>query len=49
MGWNEFTSFISAMNRENERGQPSPDSWEGTENDPWWVNARRERAELQAR
>lgn len=45
MGWGEFTRWIRAMNRELQEAQVSPDSWDGADNDSWWVNARRERHE----
>ena len=49
MGWGEFIGWLRAMKREDEAMEPSPGSWAGADQDPWWQQARRERDEKRGR
>jgi hypothetical protein len=44
MGWREFTGWLEVMKRQREPPVSPIDSWAGTDTDPWWQEARAERA-----
>jgi len=45
MGWRELMAWLKVMRRQQEGKEVGPDSWEGADRDPFWVNARRQREE----
>lgn len=49
MSWAEFQAHIAAMNRQIEARNVKPDRWDGADQDQWWVEQRRKRAEEQRR
>lgn len=49
MGWIEFTGWLGVMKRQNEAKQVGPGSWAGANQDEWWLEAWRKRAEEQRR
>lgn len=43
MGWLELQAWLAVMKRQNEPATSSPDSWAGSEYDPWWREQRQRR------
>lgn len=49
MGWLELNRWIALMDQ-RKNGKPSdPGSWSGTDDDPWWKDARAKRAAMRGR
>lgn len=47
MGMREFYAWVDETARQtNAVKADDPNSWEGTEHDEWWQEARRKRSEL---
>lgn len=53
MGWRELQAWLAAMKRQLEPKTTPVDSWQGADQDAWWVSERarreRERAERYGR
>lgn len=53
MGWREFRAWLREMNRasdaEQGRGVSDPDSWEGSQADPFWAEQREKQRQIRGR
>jgi hypothetical protein len=49
MGWLEFKAWVRELNRQRKARTTSPDSWEGRDEDQFWVEQDRLRARLAGR
>lgn len=41
MGWRMFRAFLREMNADRQRVRGTPESWRGTQDDPFWPSNRR--------
>lgn len=45
MGWLELLAWLRVLNKQVKGAQTTPESWENSEQDPWWAEQRRIRDE----
>lgn len=53
MGWREFWAWVRECRRireaEARAHTADPNTWKGAQNDPWWAEMRKKRAQMRGR